>query len=322
MDSITRHQMELQDNRYQTTPEMTQEQAVEKSWKKIEDRMQWIGDEALRQIYIKKKDLVDEILQQVIRERTGAAALEKEKNQSNESSETSSSKANTSDASDANGVIKNKSSRGEESHSAQKYDETPTVFPKIAVATAADIKEVEKRVRKQFQIEMAKQHKYRDVQPTQKNQSDETSGGGHDSLGDFGGFEFVPSPRGEKGNGGTHGQKDGTDSKGRQHNRAAQENAKGNQSAEGRNGQSYDRNNPRPTGPFTNNDEDGQTGWSGNGSKRPKSKKPNADGWIEAGNMGLDMTNIYVVKPDCAPVAFRSDYFVLARRYAARDDHC
>jgi hypothetical protein len=292
MDSITRHQMELQDNRYQTTPEMTQEQAVEKSWKKIEDRLQWIGDEALRQIYIKKKDLVDDILQEVIRERTGAAALEKEKTQSNESSETSSSKENTSDASDANGVIKNKSSRGEESHSAQKYDETPTVFPKIAVATAADIKEVEKRVRKQFQIEMAKQHKYRDVQPTQKNQSDETSGGGHDSLGDFGGFEFVPSPRGEKGNGGTHGQKDGTDSKGRQHNRAAQLNAQGNQSAEGRNGQIYNRNNLRPTGPFTNFDE-------------------------------ACISNIYLVTPDCAPVAFRSDYFVLAIPLrAARDDHC
>ena len=292
MDSITRHQMELQDNRYQTTPEMTQKQVVEQSWKKIEDRLQWIGDEALRQIYIKKKEMVDGILQQVIRERTGAAALEKEKTQSNESSETSSSKENTSDASDANGVIKNKSSRGEESHSAQKYDQTPTVFPKIAVATAADIKEVEKRFKQQFQKEIAKQANYRDVQPTQTNQSDETSGGGHDSLGDFGGFEFVPSPRGEKGkggNGGTHGQKDGTDRGGRQHGQAAKLNNQANESAEGRNGQSY---NPRPTGPFTNNDE-------------------------------ACISNIYLVTPDCAPVAFRSDYFVLAIPLrAARDDHC
>ena len=284
MDSITRHQMELQDNRYQTTPEMTQEQVVEKSWKKIEDRLQWIGDEALRQIFRKKKDLVDDILQQVIRERTGAAALEKEKTQSNESSETSSSKANTSDASDANGVIKNKSSRGEESHSAQKYDQTPTVFPKLAVATAADIKEVEKRVKQQFQKEMAMQANHRDVQPTQKNQSDETSGGGHDSLGDFGGFEFVPSPRGERGNGGTHGQKDGTDRAGRQHGQAKKKD---------------------------------QEAKDINATKTPLAKPRNNH--VEA----EDMSNIYLVTPDCAPVASRSDYFVLAIPLrAARDDHC
>jgi hypothetical protein len=226
VDAITRHDMDSQYNfaGKAIAPEKQQNKQLAQQ---VKDAVQWMGDDNLKALWKNHKDEVNEILSEVLAStgrKNDKSAKPSEAVESEQASETAkyenSSKAakseNSSKAAKSERVIANepstedKSSSGKNSHSSR-------------AVTQQDVDEVLARMKKKQSAQMQKQGDTRDVgtKHASPDDGDTSGGGGGIGFADSGGFEWVPSPRNKnKGNGGTHGEKDGKDRNNRQHGHA------------------------------------------------------------------------------------------------------
>ena len=193
-------------------------------------------------------------------------------------------------------------------------EQTQSGKKRVAV-TKSLVDKVAKAVQVKFQAQIKKQSEERDVAAKEVSNARNSGGGG----GGFaeGNFELVWTPRqGNRGNGGTNGEKDGTGRRGKQNGVAKKLDAAAKKSAEGRNGQSntpaaagaggdgLDSDDERSGGESEDSDrrreEDGDWGHDtevGKGKGRNKRPKEHFD---------ANMTNIYFVEHPRAPGTFKS----------------